>query len=316
MPLPLPASSGDLLVDRRFGYAEALAGAGDPAAAADILADALTLAPDWTAGWMRLGEWQEAAGETEAAKAAFERALALDPADRLGAGLRRDLLRRVPVVETMPSAFVETLFDGYAAEFDTALVDRLGYRGPQVLAAALAGRRYAAALDLGCGTGLAGVALRGLCDRLEGWDISGGMLREAAAKGVYDRLERRDLSALAAPPKPAWDLVVAADVFNYLGALERITSWVAQALVPGGVFGFTVEAEAGEGFSLGEARRYRHSEPYLRELLAAAGFAAASVTPAVLRHDRDLPVPALLVRAEAPGGRPDREGEAMAAVAG
>ena len=93
-------SSGDLIADRRADYAEALL-AVDPAAAADLLAQALDLVPGWAAGWFRLGEMRADHGLAGAAEA-FEHALALDPSDPFGAALRRDLLRGVPLAETMP----------------------------------------------------------------------------------------------------------------------------------------------------------------------------------------------------------------------
>ena len=101
----------------------------------------------------------------------------------------------------MPSAYVRTLFDQYAPRFDAALTEGLGYRGPAVLrdaiaAACTAARRplqFDAALDLGCGTGLAGAALRPLVERLTGVDLSERMVALAREKKLYDRLETGDL---------------------------------------------------------------------------------------------------------------------------
>ncbi|MBD3786963.1 MAG: methyltransferase domain-containing protein [Sphingomonadales bacterium] len=309
---PLQFSSGDLIADRRADYAEGLLAAGEAQAAADLYAQALEIAPAWVAGWYRLGEIRADHGLPGAAEA-FEAALALDPADTLGAALRRDLLRARPAADTMPAAFVEALFDQYAAGFDHALVETLDYCAPQLLRAGLAGR-FCRALDLGCGTGLMGAELRGVCDWLEGWDISAEMLREAAAKGLYDRLEKADLGALA-PPDAAWDLITAADVFIYLGALERIVAWAALVLVPGGVFAFTTEAHDGEGpMILRESRRYAHAEGYLRDLLAQAGFGAVQISRAVLRRDRGEDVAGFVVLSRRD---PDRMGaeERVAAVA-
>lgn len=308
------ASSGAPLVDRRFEMAEGFAAHGDLAAAREILGEAMGLAPDWAAGWFRLGEWHAAAGDLVAAAAAWEAALRADPEDVLGAGLKRDLARRVPVVESMPPAFVETLFDQYAGHFDAALVDKLGYRAPELLRAALAGRRFGRAMDLGCGTGLAGAALRDRVDWLEGCDISGQMLAQAGAKGIYDRLEKRDLAALEIGAR--YDLVIAADVFTYLGALERILGWVAASLEPDGCLAFTVEA-AGEGeppLSLRESRRFAHSRAYLDEVLAAAGFARRDYDTAVLRHDRGAPIWGFIVVAGALVRQGDREGDGEAAA--
>lgn len=290
---PLQFSSGDLIADRRADYAEGLLASGEAEAAADLYTQALEIAPGWVAGWYRLGEIRADHGLPGAA-AAFEAALALDPADTMGAALRRDLLRAHPAADTMPSAFVEALFDQYAAGFDHALVDTLDYRAPQLLRTEISGR-FGRALDLGCGTGLMGSELRGICDWLEGWDISAEMLREAGAKGLYDRLDKADLGALGLPA-PEWDLITAADVFIYLGALERIVGWGALALRPGGLFAFTTEAHDGEGtMILRESRRYAHSEGYLRDLLAQAGFGAVQITRATLRRDRGEDVAGFVV---------------------
>ncbi len=307
----LPASSGDLVADRRLAWAEALAADGDPAAAAALLAGALDLVPGWVAGWYRLGELHQSAGAPDAAAAAFAQALALDASDRLGAGLRLDLLRRVPLAEAMPAAFVETLFDAYAPGFDRALVGGLGYAGPGLIAAALGPGQFARALDLGCGTGLAGTALRDRVGWLEGIDLSAAMLRQAATKGVYDRLSKADIQRLP-PAAERWDLIVAADVLIYIGALEALIGWVAGALATGGCFAFTVESLPGEGFALGPARRYAHSEAYLRQRLAEAGFAPPRIVPAVLRRDRGGPVAGLVVAAGLAGLQPLRHDAALA----
>lgn len=308
---PMTFSSGDLIADRRADYAEGLLAAGEAEAAADLYVQALQLVPGWAAGWFRLGEIRADHGLAGAA-AALAKALRLEPADRFGAALRLDLLRAHPVTEAMPAAFVEALFDQYAGQFDHALVETLDYRGPQLMVAGLTGR-FGRALDLGCGTGLMGAALRRRVDWLEGVDISAQMLHEARAKGIYDRLEKADLAALAAQGAQ-WDLITAADVFIYLGALERIVGWVAQALHPGGQFAFTVELHEGpEPMALRESRRYAHRQDYVMALLAEAGFAATPAR-AVLRRDRGAEVPGLVVQARRPPAplRRQQDGEDLA----
>ncbi|WP_425536227.1 methyltransferase domain-containing protein, partial [Chromobacterium vaccinii] len=42
---------------------------------------------------------------------------------------------------------------------------------------------------MGCGTGLAGEAVRPYASRLDGVDLSAGMLERASAKGIYDSLD-------------------------------------------------------------------------------------------------------------------------------
>lgn len=328
---PLPASSGDLLADRRADYAEALFASQDYADAAELMLGAVELAPGWALGWFRLGEMQEAAGDLDAAALAWTMALKLDPVDRPGSALKLALIGKAPPVAAPPSAFVEALFDQYAPNFDTALVEKLGYRVPLYLDEAIraagepssgrgqgtgsapqpdpdgerakpsgdssvAGeRRFRLALDLGCGTGLMGERLRPIVERLEGFDISAAMLRKAERKGVYDHLAKADLQQFAyAGPAP--DLVTAADVFMYVGALETIVATVAGLLGGDGLFAFSVEKlDAADGFALQPSRRYAHSEPYVRAVLAASGFAVLSLEERVIRQDRREPVAGLIV---------------------
>lgn len=291
-------------MDRRADYADMLSSSGDHEAGADLLRDALSLAPGWAAGWFRLGEMREAAGDASAAAAAWTEALRLDPADPLGASLKLALIGAAPEPGALPSAFVEALFDQYAPRFDEKLVGRLGYRVPELIMGALAragATGFDRVLDLGCGTGLMGERLRGAAGFVEGFDISSGMLRKAAAKRVYDRLERVDLQRLEAGGRQA-DLVVAADVFLYLGALDRILSTVAGMMPPGGLLAFSVEWHDGpEPMVLRASRRYAHSEPHLRDLLARLGFEIVSIDREPIRQDRGEPIEGLIVVARKVG---------------
>ena len=143
---PLPASSGDLIADRRADYAEMLFANGEHAAAAELMLGALELAPQWAMGWFRLGEFQEAAGASAEAAQAWRLALKLEPEDRPGAALKLQLIGAAPIAEAPPSAFVETLFDQYADKFDDALVNTLGYRAPELVAECDPRRRAGACL--------------------------------------------------------------------------------------------------------------------------------------------------------------------------
>lgn len=292
-----PFPSGDPAADRRAQYADTLAYLGDLAAAVEVLQGALDLAPGWAAGWFRLGEYFERAGQMDEAAQAWDRAVLADPADPLGAGVKRDLMRNKPVAETLPPAFVELLFDQYAPRFETSLRDKLDYRGPEAIMDGLdaAGFRHAAlALDLGCGTGLMAEVLRHRCDWLGGVDISAGMLAEAQARGQYDWLDKCDIGTMELGPD-RYDLIIAADVFVYVGALERIVAWCAGSLQPGGRLAFTVEEGEDAPCILRESRRFAHSESYLRSLLSDAGFESCAVTRCVLRKDRGVPIRSMVV---------------------
>ena len=286
--LPLQLSSGDLVADRRASYAEMLFEAGDSAAAADLMRDALSLAPDWTAGWFRLGEMEEAAARFAEAADAWREVLRLDPRDRLGAGLKLAATGHLPGIDAPPAAFVEALFDQYADNFDAALLGRLRYSVPELLSAAIERAvpgGFAHVVDLGCGTGLMAERLHARARFLEGVDISAGMLRQAGAKGIYGRLTHADLTTFEIPEGA--DLVTAADVFMYVGALDLLVPRITAALPEGGVFAFSTEAHDGsEDFVLRPSRRFAHSEAYLRRVLASAGLAVASLDRNAIRWDR------------------------------
>ncbi|HVW57351.1 MAG TPA: methyltransferase domain-containing protein [Rhizobiaceae bacterium] len=294
-------SSGDLLADRRADYAEMCFAEGDYPAAADLMRDAVLLVPLWVAGQFRLGEMLEAAGRIAEAVEAWHIAIRLDPEDRLGASLKLALCGAIALAPP-PAHFVEMLFDQYAEDFEEALVDRLDYRVPEFIDAALkrAGRSsFSRVADLGCGTGLMGERLRDRTGVLEGYDISAEMLKRAEAKGIYDRLEKDDLNDFR-PGEDACDLVTAADVFMYLGPIDGIVATARAMLQRPGFFAFSVERHDGpEDFILRPSRRYAHSRSYLERILGSAGFRIEIMEEAVIRRDRGQPVAGLIVVAKA-----------------
>jgi len=306
MSFRLFLSSGNLLADRRYDFARDLQLRGDLEAAAELMEQAVELAPSFASAWFALAEMREDLGQSDAAIAAYRHAGAADPEDRHGARLRLVRLGAEPLSEMSP-AYVRALFDQYAPKFDMALRGDLGYRGPEILLKAVLGARHAAGrpahfqrgLDLGCGTGLAGLAFASIVDVLDGFDLSPGMIERARATQVYRRLEVADMiEALRREDASSADLVLAADALVYLGDLAALFAEVARVLTPDGLFAFTVEAGPGGGFGLGEGLRYVHSEPYLRAALAAAGLQVPDLTSVSTRTDGGVPVPGFVVVAE------------------
>ncbi len=305
-------SSGDAIADRRADYARMLAQAGDHAAAADLYAQALELVPDWTAGWVLLGEAHQKAGQSALAVDAFRRVEKLDAAGVFGASLKLALLGAASVPETPPSAYVEGLFDDYADRFEASLVVKLNYSVPEKLFAMVKPHGpFRLTIDLGCGTGLFGIAVSGLTDRLEGFDISVNMLAKAKQKGIYHHLGQADLShpgalqSLFSPDgerHPA-DLVSAADVLMYLGRLETAFSLVGKIMAPAGLFAFSVEdaGPTGAGFTLLPSLRYAHTERYVRDQLDQVGFRVIECQRTHIRTDGGKPVSGILFLSRAPG---------------
>ncbi|MDQ0506986.1 class I SAM-dependent DNA methyltransferase [Xanthobacter agilis] len=304
--LPHSASSGDPALDRRLDWARALCDEGDWPAAADLLADTVAAAPGFAAAWFLLGEARQAAGDAAGAAEAFATARACDADDTLGAGLRLARLGQAPAEGAMSAAYVRTLFDQYADRFDSALRDKLAYRGPELLLAALVrvageGRRFRHGLDLGCGTGLAAPLIAPRVEVLDGVDLSPAMLAKAETLGLYGRLDAADMGdALAAAPRAGLDLIVAADALCYLADLQPLFAAAARALAPGGLFAFTVETHEGVGVLLRETLRYAHAAATVRAAANAAGLDVRRLEEASTRTEKGVPVPGLVGVLERP----------------
>lgn len=275
--------------------AAALAELGKLAPALASVDRALQLDPARGAAWTLRGSLLRSLGRSEEAVVAFEQAVAH--------GADNDLIRYYLASMTgreappaAPRQYVQALFDGYAEGFQEHLIEVLKYRAPTVLVEELrrGGGRFAAALDLGCGTGLCGPLLRDLADRLDGIDLSRNMVEQAAAAGAYDEVMQADLVQFLQETERRYDLVIAADVFVYVGALETVFEGAARLLRPGGRFCFTVEAAPDNtDLVLQTSLRYAHSAGYIRRLAEPSGFVIDVMQQHPIRDDQGTPIPGL-----------------------
>jgi predicted TPR repeat methyltransferase len=303
MPARLFLSSGDLMADRRFDFARDLQLKGDLVAAADLLQQAIELAPGFASAWFTLGQIREQLGEREAAIAAFRKAREADPEDRHGASLRLMLLG-AEQLSAMPQAYVRALFDQYAPKFESALVDDLGYRGPALLFKAVLAARHAVrkpaffqrAIDLGCGTGLAAAAFAKEVDHFTGIDLSPRMIEKARATGLYADLEVADmLDGLRGKPDGSANLVLAADAMVYVADLAPVLREAKRVLASGGLLAFTAETHGSDGVTLGEGLRYAHGAGYVRASIADGGLVLSQLDELSARNEDNVAVPGLVV---------------------
>lgn len=265
-------------------------------AAVEQFAEAARLLPGQAEPLWLLAETQARLGRPEEAAASYRRVLSLDPADSFGAQLALARLGRGAMPDRAAAAHVSALYDQYAGSFDQDLLGNLDYRGPEVILDGLSRAGIAGPcdiLDAGCGTGLAGLAVKPLARRLDGIDLSGKMAEQARARGVYDTVTVADLVAEMANRPDTYDLVIAADVLIYLGDLAPVFAAAQSALRADGHFAFTVERGEGEGYSLQPTGRFAHADSYLRRLAAGHGFSVLSLDPVVTRRERGQPVSGL-----------------------
>lgn len=314
----LDAGRGGLLA--RLTLIKALLAAGDAQGALAEAREAASLNANVAPAVMALGEALLAVDALPTAIAELQRALRLDPglprarlliatawlkageADKTLESLGElddappEMIAAAQAIKTAPrsdAGYVRHLFDQFSADYDARMIGQLAYAGPQILEGladmVMMGRDGLSILDLGCGTGLAGVVFKARAARLDGVDLSPAMIEKARGRGIYDHLTVGDIESVLAVPGPLYDLIVAADTLVYLGDLAPIFGGARARLDERGYLLFTVEA-GDQDFALGPKRRWQHSEAYLRRAAAKAGFEIAGLVAASPRQEANQPV--------------------------
>ena len=262
------------------------------ASADEVLRQDSRLAPLWT---LR-GNLLRDLGRQDEAIAAFRAALD-NGGDPEVNGYYIAALTGGPPPPASPRAYVRALFDGYARGFDEHLVKVLGYRAPVILVDGLPQRTFDCVIDLGCGTGLCGEHVRGKARCVVGVDLSANMVQQARARGAYDEVVQEDIVDFLRARQPgSADLVLSADVFIYVGALEVIFEEVHRVLAPQGVFAFSVKlADDSQTVELRPSLRYAQSRKYIAGLAERYGFGVSKMEEHPIRHDQLTPIPGLFV---------------------
>lgn len=269
-----------------------------------------------------LGHALSSLGQHAEAADAYAEALKLGPNDPYvrhlvaAAGI-------VPGAARAPVEYVRAVFDGYAERFEPHLIS-LGYRIPGLFRAVLrqhpliaAGVHVGPVLDLGCGTGLVGLAIADLpVGPLIGVDVAPAMLAQAAAKGLYAELREADVMQVLSVDKPLppamgqlcsddYPLILAADLFCYFGPLAEVFAAAHTSLAPGGWLVCSAEEllpdrdgvlpGSNGNWALQRQGRYAHSPAYIRATATEAGFQVLRLDRETLRLEANAPVAGLLV---------------------
>lgn len=132
-------------------------------------------------------------------------------------------------------------YEDWAQSYDQEIAIENDYRQPERCAMALAKvvrDMSLPVLDIGCGTGLSGVALRAIgFANIEGCDLSPQMLEKAGETKCYNRLFETDLNSPPIDIKSGTiNAITAVGVFSFGHVAPDALDEFLRILVPGGVF--------------------------------------------------------------------------------
>ena len=234
-----------------------------------------------------LGVLLQERGQLDAAAECFEKLLEANPNDEVA----RHMLAATSgdTTASAPAQYVTRLFDDYADRFDEHS-GTMNYHAPTLIRDALlevagGGRLGWRILDLGCGTGLCGEALRPLAATLAGVDLSARMIAKTRERRIYDSLIVGSIDDALEDQEKSFDVIVAGDVFTYVGALSAVLAGCARALCPGGLLAFSTESSEGGTYELCPTGRYAHSMEYIESTAGASGMSVIYRRDITLRTD-------------------------------
>ncbi|MEW6314334.1 MAG: tetratricopeptide repeat protein [Pseudomonadota bacterium] len=250
---------------------------------------ALNLNPQWAQAHDNLARLLEAQGRTDDAIVHYQEAVRLDATNLSAKHHLAALSGENP--DAPPKSYLMEIFDANAEQFDHYLVNVLGCQIPQLLRRSVDGlsggaAHFGNAMDLGCGTGLAGQAFRDVCEHLSGIDLAPCMIEEAKKKGIYDELLTGEIPGELSRVQRRYDLFIASDLFVYIGNLSEIFSEVARHAAPGAWFVFSTEISVATDFSLLPTGRYAHSTDYIEQLAKANDFSIDVIDCGDLRKEK------------------------------
>lgn len=254
---------------------------------------AIELAPDFYHPYSNLGNIKHNLQQKDEAKKFFEKSLELNPNQPIIRHSLASITGETP--ERPPEQFIESLFDRYADDFDSHMKN-LGYKVPELIFSAVKKVKGGKVkdlniIDLGCGTGTSGRLFRPFAKNITGVDLSAKMLEMAAKERAYDNLLRGDVIEALKQQKQKCDLIIAADVFIYVGILDEFFLQAANTLVKGGLMAFSIEEDEGIDYNLHSTGRYKHSSEYIKRLADKNAFKIRHDEQAGIRIQFDKPIP-------------------------
>ncbi len=251
---------------------------------------ALEANPFFAEAHFNLGILFKELGNLNEARKEYSLAVELDPSNHSA----RHMLSAFSgeFVESAPLGYIEELFDRFAPTFEEELVNKLSYQTPDLLKELIASSvpedfMFQNVVDLGCGTGLSGVAIKELSECLTGIDASKKMLVLAERKNVYSNLLQGEICESITCSDKTFDLFFAVDVFVYIGNLIMVFDAVRKQARKNALFVFSTESHSGnDDFVLKVSGRFSHSTDYINRIAKETGFVVEKNQSANIRKDR------------------------------
>jgi predicted TPR repeat methyltransferase len=279
-------------IDCRYNLAGCHRAAGEELQAMRIYTELLAAEPEHLPALNNLAYLAHKHGSIDKAAMLFRRILELDPdhilADHMLAAINGE------VRNSAPEEYIREVFDQFADHYEDSLTGNLHYRLPNILfdfyRQNLPDESNRTLLDLGCGTGLVGEQFDSICTSMTGVDLSVKMITAADRKAVYGTLIVSDiLGFLRQEQSIRYDLVIAADVFPYIGELNEIFRAVGDRAGTTCSFLFSVEHlnPGNDCPRLQPSGRFAHSRSYVAETAAGGGWAITAEKIIDLRRERD-----------------------------
>jgi len=248
-------------------------------------------------------------------------------------------LTSIPQIDCCPEDYILSLYSSFAPKFDDLLVNKLQYQTPTLLrklvnstvstttASSMVWSNLC--IDLGCGTGLSGLAFKSCTKYMVGTDLSPDMIDvarerrsdcyndfdvvsvEDAFPMVMKKIQNQQHSPCSSSSyygdtvSKIVDLVIACDVFVYLGNLQPIFESVHKYLTPDtGRFAFSTERldtakgekdEEGRGYVLLPTARFAHKKSYIEKLARKIGFQVEAMKLCPIRKNGGKDINGILV---------------------
>ena len=230
---------------------------------------AISLSPNFSDALHGLASCYNSIGNKDMALLYFQKVLELTPNHIIAKHMVNSLSGNTP--EESSKDYVTLLFDKYSDHFEYDLVNNLEYNIPNKLRELVDNlnrdyKSFGKAVDLGCGTGLCGERFKDIVEELIGIDLSSKMLLKASQKSIYSFLIHDDIINGIRSIKEIQDLFICADVFIYLGKLDKLFYEIISKSHKDSIFVFSIELTECKDFILQKSGRYAHSNDYINNL--------------------------------------------------